>query len=522
MDSDLAHRVRDLTLSLVAFPSINGTPGEAAMGDKLAEILRTLPARRPIEVSTVPADHDPLHRPVVFGRLRGRGGRTAVLMLGHYDVVDVQDFGQLRDLAFDPLALTRWYGEHGAGEIREAAQSGDYLFGRGVLDMKGGIATCIATIERLAGEDPPEGDLIVALAPDEEANSVGVKTVRRVCGEMQRSEGLRFVAALNTDSTSPASPQDPHRYGYTGSIGKLLPAVFLGAVPTHATRLAQGFADPAALLGRVLAHLTAHPDLVDRYGEQTAAPPVVLHVEDSRRGYDVQTLNWAWGYLNLLTMSRTPTEVMARLLALTREGLGLARRELSDRLASLGLGGVPEIPVLPFSALLERLRRERADADAVLAQALALPPDLDLRQRARQVVEDVWRALGSEPMAVVFFAQDIMPRVLSDDARLMAAFAAVLRRHGLAETFITRPIYQGISDMSFLAASPDDAHLDAFRADYPLAHATPALPQAPEMPMLEIGPSGFDPHQPTERVQVGWSFDTMPAVVLDLVQTLLA
>ncbi len=522
MDRELEGRVRDLTLSLVGFPSVNGTPGEAALGERLAQMLDGLGGQGRLQVWQAAADRDPLGRPVVFARLRGRRSGEAVLLMGHYDVVDVQDFGQLQHLAFDPPALTRWYLEHGEGEILRAARSGDYLFGRGVLDMKGGIAACIAVLERLAREEPLRGDVIVALAPDEEANSLGVKTVRRVCGDLQRLEGLRFVAALNTDSTSPASFDDPHRYGYTGSVGKLLPAVFLGAVPTHATRLGQGFVDPAALVGRVMQHLTAHPDLVDRHGGQTAAPPVVLHVADSRRGYDVQTLQWAWAYLNVLSMSRAPEEVMEIFRALVREGLDLAAQEISERMRDLGLARVPDIPTVTFGALLDRLRRERQDAEEIVRGAAALAVDLDVRERSRQVVEAVWRALGSEPMAVVFFAQDIMPRVLMADERLAGALAATLARHGLQETFVTRPVYLGISDMSFLASSPDDRHLEAFRRDYPLAGETPALPPAPDMPMLNIGPSGFDPHQPTERVQVGWSFGTMPEVVLDLVRTLLA
>ncbi len=521
MDRELQGRVRDLTIDLVSVPSVNGTPGEKAFAERLLTLLRSLKTPRPIEVFSIPADHDALARPVVFARLRGTRSAEAVLMLGHYDVVDVQDFGRLKDLAFDSPSLTRWYREHGEGEARRAAESGDYLFGRGVLDMKGGIATCIAVLERLARSEPLAGDLIVALAPDEEANSVGVKTVRRVLGELQSQEGLRLVAALNTDSTSPESPDDQRRYGYTGSIGKLLPAIFLGAVPTHATRLAQGFVEPAALLGRVLAHLTAHPELTDRYGDQTAAPPVVLHFADSRRGYDVQTLNWAWGYLNLLTMSRTPAQITELLLRLVREGLDLASQDISGRLQALGLEGVPKVPVVTFGDLVDRLRREHPDPDSVLRRAEALAADTDLRERARQTVEDVWLALGSEPMAVLFYAQDIMPRVLSDDPRLRRALDATLARHGLAETFVTRSIYQGISDMSFLASSPDDAHLGAFRRDYPLAAATPELPPAPDMPLLNIGPSGFDPHQPTERVQVGWSFGVMPEVVLDLVSALM-
>ena len=520
MDRDLSARVRDLTLELVAMPSVNGTPGEAAMGAHLAEILRAIGGRR-VEVSSVPADHDPLGRPVVFGRLRGSSGGEAVLLMGHYDVVDVQDYGTLQDIAFDPPALTRWFAEHGLGEARQAARSGEYLFGRGVLDMKGGVATCIALLERLAREGPLGGDVIVALAPDEEANSVGVKTVRRVLGELQRQEGLRFVAAINTDSTSPASFADPRRYGYTGSIGKLLPAVFLGARPTHATRLAEGFAEPAALIGRVLAHLTAHPDLADRLGEQAAPPPVVLHFADSRRGYDVQTLNWAWAYFNVLTMTRTPQEVMQRFLQLVQEGLELAVGEISRRMLDLGLGAVPPVPVVPFGDLLARLRSEVHDPDGVMHEALAAPAAMDLRERARQVVEAVWRALGSEPMAIVFFAQDIMPRVLTDDPRLAQALDAALTRHGLQDTFVTRRVYLGISDMSFLASSPDDPHLAAFRRDYPLAGVTRELAPAPDMPLLNLGPSGFDPHQPTERVQVGWSFDVMPELLLDLVQTLL-
>src|SRR5699024_3560059 len=66
-----------------------------------------------------------------------------VILLSHFDTVDAKEYGIYEQYAFDPVTLTKTYEkdveklpEHVQSDIR----SGNYLFGRGTMDMKMGLA----------------------------------------------------------------------------------------------------------------------------------------------------------------------------------------------------------------------------------------------------------------------------------------------------------------------------------------------------------------------------------------------
>jgi acetylornithine deacetylase/succinyl-diaminopimelate desuccinylase-like protein len=83
-------------------------------------------------------------------RYRGRGRGRPILFFGHMDVVEARR----EDWTYDPFSLTERDG---------------YFYGRGVLDMKGGDASLVATLIRLRREGfVPDRDLIVALTAGEE------------------------------------------------------------------------------------------------------------------------------------------------------------------------------------------------------------------------------------------------------------------------------------------------------------------------------------------------------------------
>jgi acetylornithine deacetylase/succinyl-diaminopimelate desuccinylase-like protein len=86
----------------------------------------------------------------LVARLRGKGTRPPLLLLGHLDVVQA-----LRtDWTLAPYTLTEKDG---------------YFYGRGTQDMKGQVACWVATLLRLRRESKPlDRDVILALTADEE------------------------------------------------------------------------------------------------------------------------------------------------------------------------------------------------------------------------------------------------------------------------------------------------------------------------------------------------------------------
>ena len=92
-------------------------------------------------------------RPNLIARVKGRGEAPPLLLQGHVDVVTTvnQDWRQ------------RPFG----GDIVDG-----YLWGRGALDMKGGVAMMVAALVRAQARGGAPGDIVLAALADEEAGGI--------------------------------------------------------------------------------------------------------------------------------------------------------------------------------------------------------------------------------------------------------------------------------------------------------------------------------------------------------------
>lgn len=97
-------------------------------------------------------------RPNLVGKIQGSGGGRSLMILGHADVVSVG-----KDWTFDPFG-----GERSDGAI----------YGRGTVDMKGGMSASVSALEILASLGIRlRGDVVVASVVDEEAGGMGTLAV---------------------------------------------------------------------------------------------------------------------------------------------------------------------------------------------------------------------------------------------------------------------------------------------------------------------------------------------------------
>lgn len=99
--------------------------------------------------------NDRIGRLIPWALRKGTGKKTLVLS-GHFDCVEIDCYGTLKELALKPIELKEklkeleWNDE----DVVKDLNSEDWLFGRGTADMKGGGEVILCELFRAAQREP--------------------------------------------------------------------------------------------------------------------------------------------------------------------------------------------------------------------------------------------------------------------------------------------------------------------------------------------------------------------------------
>lgn len=537
IDPAVERRALDLTLRMVSVPSVTRTPGEVRLAELIYEILTEI-GRGRLECGLYPVPDDPLGRSVVWGFLPGSSRRTAV-MLCHFDTVDTLDYGVFGEHAFSPddLKAALLASDAALSPVaREHLRSDEWLFGRGTVDMKSGIAAHLTALERLCSEAAvgrrPPGNVLFLATPDEEMESEGILAAVGLLARLREERGLDYVGAVNTDYTTASYDGDESRVVYLGTVGKLLPTVYVRGVESHAGDPFSGL-DSNLLLGEIVRAVSMNIAVADVNGEQPAVPPVTLRATDLKSQYDVQLPFESFAYFNYLTTSSSPEQVLDRILEAARTAARQAvrtvergRLEWTQRLRMPAPGPFRQPLVLSYEDMY------RAVQDVVGSEAVrgivesAGSSTLDARERSVEVVRALWNAAGwSGPAVVCFFSPPYYPHSQgpSDGALLRAVEA--LSEPGT----LVRRYYPHITDASYLGLDAE-ADTRGLSDNMPLWSDTPiagrySLPlesiRQLGIPVANVGMWGFGAHTREERVHVPYSCGVVPTLVERLLRRML-
>jgi arginine utilization protein RocB len=437
----------------------------------------------------------------VFALKRGRGRRTIVLT-GHFDVVAVSDYGVLESLAFaaerllpEMVARLRRSGE--SPLALADFESGEFLPGRGLLDMKAGLAAGIAAMEAYRGE----ANLLFLAVSDEEERSAGARAAVPLLPSIAAEHGLDIALVINLDAISDQGDGASGRVVALGSIGKQLLTAFVIGKEAHACYPQDG-ANAAYLGAELLTEFELAPELAETSGSEIAAPPTALHARDLKSGYNVTTPAQCWLYWNTLQHRRPAADVLDISLMLARRAMARASRKTGR-----------DIPVMSYAELAARV--PQADMEQI-AQQVAVLTDLDLPERAKRMTAAVWKASGlSGPAVVMGFGAIPYPAVSLSDAGLEDVIVKAAASHGLASL----RYFPGISDMSFLGEASGD--LSACAANTPIWGTSFVMPDSAAYPCINIGPWGRDYHHWLERLHAPYAFDTLPRVLLSVIDAVM-
>lgn len=533
--SSLTSRARELSLTLTGWPSVTGSAGEADFAPRLAGLLAGLPyfQANPDDLVVLPVPGGAHARANVLALVRGQGSRT-VALAGHFDVVPVDDYGDLAALAFAPEALRAGLIERlrASGTFAQALddlESGRFLPGRGLLDMKSGLAAGLAVLERFAADPARSGNLLLIATPDEEDRSDGMRAAAAALPGFLAERGLAVALGINLDALCDNGDGRDGRVVALGCIGKLLLSALVVGKEAHACYPLDGV-NAAYLAAELVAEMELAPELGERAGAEIAAAPTALGMRDLKSLYNVTTPGQVWAFWNVLTQRRPAREVMAIAHQVAERAMARAAARLVERARrftpDLALTEAwARLEVTSFDAVLgkavarEPAFRQRFDARAA---ELAAQDGLDLPTRSQLLTEFAWDAAGLEGPAIVLgFASMPYPAVnwtsgeAADQLKEIVVTAMTRTAQATGTDITTRCHLPVIVDMSFLGPT-DQADLAAIAEATPIWGSSirwdPAEP-GPSFPMVNIGPWGRDYHHWLERVDQDYAFGVLPLLV---------
>ncbi|PNY79439.1 hypothetical protein CVO96_18540 [Deinococcus koreensis] len=537
---EVAGRVEFWLRALVGFSSVTNSAGETALAPWLAEQLTAGLGPR-VEVELIRTENDAYERYALSALVRGQGPQTVVLT-GHYDTVGVDAYGPHAALAFDPdalrSALITALAANPAPSAADALaledlRSGDFLPGRGALDMKGGLAVGLALLEAYSALPSPPGSLLFLAVPDEEEGSSGMRTVAAGLGRRARGWGLELCGAVNLDAEVDPGDGSAGRTVFLGSVGKLLPSVLVVGRPTHAGDPFSGLS-AAALAAEVIRDVDCHPGLADPGLEgEAGTAPVLLQVYDLKPHYDITTPEMVWCAFNLLTRTLSPHQVLERFRVQTQESLERALERAAGRAALAGAAlGLAQAPtVLSYAELLGRVEGRSGTAGleelGALARSLADDPSLDTPRICQQLVQAAVRLADLTPPAAVvtfgslYYPPAQLPGTPGGQRLHRAALAAAQATAGRSGQSVgVRRFFTGVSDVSFLGATLGEQDFAAVRANTPAWDVRFGRRADPGdglcLPTVNAGPWGRDYHQRTERIHLPYATRVLPGLVWQL------
>ncbi len=526
------------TQRLVRWPSVSRTDGERGLGTLICSMLEEI-GRGVLTTGLFPISGDPWGRCVPWALLHGTGPRTVVL-ISHYDTVSTLDYGLLQDVATEPEELRARLArmDSGLGDLAlQHLQSDEWLWGRGTVDMKGGIAAHLAVLEYLCARarqgEALNGSVLFVSTPDEEVESAGILAATELLLTLREEHGLEYQGAINTDYITEREPGDESKPVYAGVVGKLLPSVYIRGVETHVGE-PYGGVDANLLLAEMLISLSTRAELADATGDGAAVPPVSLKATDLKGSYDVQVPFEAYMYLNYLTYAAQPADVLARIRGTVEEALRVALHRVFQSHREWARAAGRSEPVCPYEASvvtyseLLRLAEAAHGRDAVRQRLSAAedahpPENEDARLRSLHPVRELWNLSGLRgPGAVVYLSPPYYPHSSGAESPLVRAAACVAEEHGAG----LRRYYPYVSDASYLRLE-DSSALDAVRSNMPLWSDRPtegmySLPldriRELNLDVVNIGVWGYGAHKREERLHVPYGCGTVPKMVLETVR----
>ena len=493
-----------------------------------------------------PISGDSLNRKIPWGLIKGDGNKT-IVMIHHSDTVDTEDYGKWADLAMDPVALTA---ELKKGTLKldedswEDLISGDWIFGRGTADMKGGAAIHLALLEAYSRREDCKGNLLLIAVPDEENLSAGMRGAIPLLKELAEKHQLQYALMLNVEPHD--REEDQAGLMYQGTVGKLMPVIYVRGRLAHVKQVYQGL-NPINILSEIIRQTELNPEFIEKVGNTTTLPPTWLYAKDQKKVYDVSLPMAAAGYMSLLTLDRSPADIFEQLKKVCYNSF---QKVLDDvhhsyqRYCEISGQSLPPLTwqskVMLYGELVEAAIEDSGQVYLTeMNQVMALIKE-QITSNEMTLIEGAYRMIettiahvkDSSPVVVIALTPPYYPNVHNNmlPDRAAEISEAIMKTRDFAmeqwkEPYQLKDYFTGICDLSYAMFQSDKTSIDYVEKNMLMWKDLYYIPlemiRDLSTPVLNLGPWGKDFHKNTERVYLPDLLERTPQMIQVLIREIL-
>lgn len=537
----LKEQIEWMTRELIQKESYNGTEGEKEKALFLYETIRSFPYFRKNSDAVWLQELENGNRFNVWALIKRENKNNTILYHAHIDTVGTEDFGGIQPIAHQPEKLQAYFSTFdGEEEVRVDAQSGEWLFGRGALDMQSGISIHLANLLYYSSHlEQLDGNVLVLFNVDEENQHVGIRAALNELIRLQEEMGLNYIAAINNDFISPLYNGDRTKYIYCGGAGKLLPCFSIVGREAHVGESLLGI-DPTLVGSEINRRVNQNFFLAEKLENELVLPPSCLYMKENKNSYDVQTPVSLRMYFNYFIYEATATEILSKLKQIANDACQTIRANLSANFQQYRAANqLPErtidwkLQVMTLQEYVLYLEKLNLEPESAMKKVLLKANDsLDDRMKAFEMVEALQMLdPDKEPKVILFFAAPFLPsntiQENTSSYKVKEVLEEVLKSATLKyqEPFMLRRYFPYLCDGSFLAFHGDEKEVEAVEANFPGMNTFFPLSlekmRLVNIPALNLGVYGKGGHKWTERVYKPYTFQILPLLIREVTEKLI-
>lgn len=321
------HPIREYLYKLVSVQSDTGTVKEREIAHLIYDMIKSDPYfhSHPEHCGTF-VQKDVLERPVVWALKKGTTDKTIILM-GHYDAVEIDSYGIYKPYALIPDILREKFkeGNFGDEELKAYLEDENWAFGRGIADMKAGIAI---NMYILFTNDIEEVNVLFIALPDEENQSSGAIMSIPLYLELQNKFNLDYKLCIVPEPEEHQLNADVDIFA--GSAGKFMPIIMAKGVSTHAAHIMDGL-NSGFIIGEIIRNIEMCKDMITSKDGIYSQPPSVLLFKDLKPIYDVTVPEYSVALFNFMFLKeRPPKDYMDSIISICKGALDFAVEKYND------------------------------------------------------------------------------------------------------------------------------------------------------------------------------------------------